>query len=520
MSTRSSSIFVRIRSLTDLKTNKRSSSEPSAFEGSSKDQCSLLWAPGKNGHASLASSQTVITQSKGSCRYRSRVLDSCPEMSTPISLIALRASGLTCVASVPALIASKRSPARCLSSPSAICERAELWVQRNRTLDRSPDSAAVTDHAALLGTRDQAVGGLTEQPACGLPVEGVEAPLPSPLLLHQSRVLELLHVVGDLRLAHAEVLLKLTDADTLIPLRRGHVGVGEVAATAALGHHGEHPHPYGVGEGAAQGYESLNPFHSAALADGVLLHDAELLGTHSVPPGRLAAPDEGAGKRDLRRSCDCHCSIAAATRGFRELLLVGVGDLHRDFLEARLPQQPLVLVLLQSSRDASAPCLHAPNQFGREPALVTQEHHVRDGEPASRLEDPQRLGDHLWLVRREVDDAVGDHHVHVILWQRYVLDVSLDELDVLHPSFCLVLLRQRKHLVGHVQPVSLAARGHSLGREQHVYAASAAQVQHVLTRRERGQCRGVAAPQRRRACCLGQPPELLCRVSAPGPVHT
>jgi hypothetical protein len=52
----------------------------------------------------------------------------------PISSIALMASGLKRVASVPALIASKQSPARCLSSPSAICERAELWVQRNRTL--------------------------------------------------------------------------------------------------------------------------------------------------------------------------------------------------------------------------------------------------------------------------------------------------------------------------------------------------------------------------------------------------
>src|SRR5215217_5867787 len=198
----------------------------------------------------------------GSSRYRSKVFDSWPEMSMPISSIALMARGLTRVASVPALIASKRSGARCLSSPSAICERAELWVQRNRTLDRSPDSAAVTDHAPLLGAGEQAVGGLTEQPACGLPVEGVEGPLPSPLLTHEPRVLELLHVVGDLRLAHAEVLLKLTDADTLIPLRRGHVGVGE---------------------GAAQGYESLHPFHSSALADGVLLHDAELLGTHSVP---------------------------------------------------------------------------------------------------------------------------------------------------------------------------------------------------------------------------------------------
>jgi hypothetical protein len=38
------------------------------------------------------------------------------------------------VASVPALIASKRSPARCLSRPSAIWLLAELWVHKNRTL--------------------------------------------------------------------------------------------------------------------------------------------------------------------------------------------------------------------------------------------------------------------------------------------------------------------------------------------------------------------------------------------------
>src|SRR5919112_6596187 len=116
----------------------------------------------------------------GSCRYRSRVLDSCPEMSTPTSSIAWMASGLTWVASVPALIASKRSPARCLSSPSAICERAELWVHKNRTLDRSPKSAALTDHAPLLATGEQPLGGLTEQPARGLPIESVEAPLPAP----------------------------------------------------------------------------------------------------------------------------------------------------------------------------------------------------------------------------------------------------------------------------------------------------------------------------------------------------
>src|SRR5919107_811034 len=288
VATRSSWILSRIRSLTDRKTAKRSSSVPPALEGSSKDQCSLLWAPGKNGHASLASSQTVITWSKGSLRYLSRVLDTCPEMSTPISSIALTARGLTWVASVPALIASKRSPARCLKRPSAIWLLAELWVHRNRTLARSPASAAATRHAPLGGVREQVVGGLAKQPARGIPVEGVEGPLPVPLLCNQPGVLELLHVVGDLRLAHREGLLELADADALLPLFDRHAGVGEVAAATALGHHGKHPHPYGVGQRAAHGHEPLNPhILGAALAGAVLLDDPELLGAHDALPTGL-----------------------------------------------------------------------------------------------------------------------------------------------------------------------------------------------------------------------------------------
>src|SRR5215203_3827229 len=205
-------------------------------------------------------------------------------MSTPVSSIALMARGLTWVASVPALCASKRSPARRRSRPSAICERAELCVHRNRTLVRPPASAAAATHTPLLAAGQQMIGGFAKQFACGLPIEGEEAPLPAPLLAHQPRVLELLHVVGDLRLAHAEVLLELADADSLIPLDSRNAGVREVAATPAIGHHGERPYPDGVREGTAQGYEPVHPEPLGSVpADAVLLHDPELLGTHSVP---------------------------------------------------------------------------------------------------------------------------------------------------------------------------------------------------------------------------------------------
>ena len=75
------------------------------------------------------------------------------------------------------------------------------------------------------GSREQPLGGLAEQRAGRLPVDGVEAPLPSPLLAHQPRLLELPHVVGDLGLAHAEDPLELADADALVSLVGGHARV-------------------------------------------------------------------------------------------------------------------------------------------------------------------------------------------------------------------------------------------------------------------------------------------------------
>src|SRR5687767_4171132 len=120
-------------------------------------------------------------------------------MSTPISAITEIASCLTLVASVPALNTSKRSPARSLNRPSAIWERAELWVHRKRTRTRS----SVRWSAKFLTPNIEMGRGLGEQSPCGLRVEGVEAPPAPPLLVHQSGVFELPHVIGDLRLAHA-----------------------------------------------------------------------------------------------------------------------------------------------------------------------------------------------------------------------------------------------------------------------------------------------------------------------------
>src|SRR5215210_1108817 len=208
----------------------------------------------------------------------------------PISSIARMASGLTWVASVPALITSKRSPARYRSSPSAIWLLAELWVHRNRTLLFCSTSALLAATTALtllpgivLGPREQPIGGLAEQLSGGPPIDGVEAPLPASLLAYQPGVLELLHVVGDLGLAHAEDSLELADADAFFPFAGGHGRVRKVAAATSLRHHGEHPHPNGVREGPAQRDEPLHSLRGAGpTGDTVLFPDPKLPGAHGV----------------------------------------------------------------------------------------------------------------------------------------------------------------------------------------------------------------------------------------------
>src|SRR5829696_6340559 len=87
-------------------------------------------------------------------------------------------------------------------------------------------SAAATDPAPLLGTGEQPLGGFAQKLAGSIPIERVEGPLTPPLLAHEPRVLELLHVVGDLGLAHREVLLELADANAFLPLFGGHAGGG------------------------------------------------------------------------------------------------------------------------------------------------------------------------------------------------------------------------------------------------------------------------------------------------------
>ena len=93
--------------------------------------------------------------------------------------------------------------------------------------------------------------------------------------------------------------------------------------------------------------------------------------------------------------------------------------------------------------------------------------------------------------------------------QRDLLDHALQEVHVRHARLARVLLREREHLVGHVEPVGSAGRPDALGREDHVDPAARAEVEHGLALVQLGDRGRVAAAERRQHRRIGELAALL-----------
>ena len=175
----------------------------------------------------------------------------------------------------------------------------------------------------------------------------------------------------------------------------------------------------------------------------------------------------------------------------RILRLVDARRLDRRVLEARVGEQPRELHLLERAGDAADPQLHVPAHRGRHLAAHDD---VGHREPAAGLQHAKRFGAAPALVAREVDHAVGDDDVD---------RCSGSGMPRSRPSGTrrssrrppLVLVREREHLVGHVEAVRLPGRPDAPRRQQHVDAAAGAEVEHrspARARRARWGCRSRA----------------------------
>ena len=120
---------------------------------------------------------------------------------------------------------------------------------------------------------------------------------------------------------------------------------------------------------------------------------------------------------------------------------------------------------------------------------------VADAQPPAGPQYPECLGDDTRLVGGEVDDAVGDDHVHVPVGQRDVLDVAVQERGVGDAGRGGVGAGEGEHVRAGVQAVGGAAGGDPAGGQQHVQAAAGAQVQDGLAGMQVGDRQRVAAAE-------------------------
>src|SRR5262249_8472815 len=111
---------------------------------------------------------------------------------------------------------------------------------------------------------------------------------------------------------------------------------------------------------------------------------------------------------------------------------------------------------------------------------------VAHAEPAAGPQAPERLGEDAHLVGGQVDDAVGDDHVQMLVRQRDVLDVAVQEAGVGDPGCGGVGAGEGEHVGAGVQAVGGAAGSDPAGRQQHVQAAAGAEGQDGPARGEAG----------------------------------
>src|SRR5581483_924753 len=182
-----------------------------------------------------------------------------------------------------------------------------------------------------------------------------------------------------------------------------------------------------------------------------------------------------------------HCRLKDGTRGARRPdsshdravhpVRHRVRELDGDTVEAGGFESGDVFGTRERPGDAPDVAAALGALLGRE---VVVGHHVAHTDAASRLQDAGDLGEDRGLVRREVDHAVGDDDVDGARRERDLLDHAAEEMDVTYARLTCVLLRQREHLVGHVEPVHRPGRTDALRGENDVDPAAGAEVEDRL----------------------------------------
>src|SRR4029077_1407297 len=154
---------------------------------------------------------------------------------------------------------------------------------------------------------------------------------------------------------------------------------------------------------------------------------------------------------------------------------IDAGRFKVDLFKSSGSKLAAKFVLLQCSSDTTDPGEYALANL-REHFAARD--YVGTREATSGFEHAKGLAQNPVFVHGEIDDAVGDDHVHRIVGQRNMFNLAFQELNVLQSRFANVFVGQGKHFISQVEPVRFARGPDTLRAEQDVDAATRAKIEH------------------------------------------
>src|SRR4029453_18621626 len=170
--------------------------------------------------------------------------------------------------------------------------------------------------------------------------------------------------------------------------------------------------------------------------------------------------------------------------------------------------------LRQGPRHSPGPCALIVRDLWGQLALDRE---IRHADPTSRPEQSEHLRERSALSSRQVQDAIGDHHVDRLVRKRDVFHLSRDELGpALDAGHSCVATSPLAHLLEDVESDSLPFRSDALGGEDGVDPSPRADVQHALARLEKAVADGVPHRKGPLHGPGGYRGELVARVHAAG----
>jgi len=114
---------------------------------------------------------------------------------------------------------------------------------------------------------------------------------------------------------------------------------------------------------------------------------------------------------------------------------------------------------------------------------------------AARLEHAGNLTKYRGLVRREIQDAVGDDAINRRIRQWNLVDGGLIELDIGVAARLGICSRTLNHGRRHIYADGTAFRANHLRRQEHVEPSAGAEIDHNLTGSDVCRSRGIATRQ-------------------------